>query len=133
MKLYLAGPINGCTDEEANGWRTEVKKLHPDVLDPMARDFRGVEGNHTALIVEGDKKDIDECDGVIVWFEKPTVGTSMEILYAWERRKPVVLINRSDRPLSPWLTYHCIASVSSIEDALEAHRSFFSFTHPKSA
>lgn len=117
-KIYLAGPINGCTDAEANGWRSEAKRLHSDVLDPMARDYRGKESENVESIVEGDKADIMACDGILVYFEKPSVGTSMEVLFAWERNKPVVVVNRSGKPPSPWLVYHSKAIVTSIEEGL---------------
>ena len=120
MKLYLAGPINGCTDAEANNWRSAVKKLHNDVLDPMARDYRGKETEAVKQIVEGDKADIDVCDGVLVWFERPSVGTSMEVLYAWEHNKPVVVVNRSGKPASPWLVYHSIAVCGTAQEAIAA-------------
>lgn len=47
MIIYLAGPINGCTDAQANDWRTEAKRIAAErghtCLDPMARDYRGRE------------------------------------------------------------------------------------------
>lgn len=118
MKLYLAGPINGCTDAEANDWRSAVKKIHPDCLDPMARDYRGKESENCEDIVIGDKADIDSSDALVVWYERPSVGTSMEVLYAWERRKPVAIIDKSGKPLSPWLQYHATYICSSVEDAV---------------
>jgi nucleoside 2-deoxyribosyltransferase len=118
MKIYLAGPINGCTDSEATSWRYAVKQLHSDVLDPMVRDYRGRESDNIKEIVEGDKADIDSCDGMIVWFERPSVGTSMEVLYAYDRGIPVVVINRSFAAISPWLLYHSKCIVGSIPDAL---------------
>jgi len=30
MKVYLCGPINGCTDEECKNWRETVKAQLPD-------------------------------------------------------------------------------------------------------
>src|SRR5438105_2818876 len=114
MKIYLAGPINACSDSEANDWRTEFKSVHSDCLDPMIRDYRGVEEMKFREIVENDKSDIDSCDTIVVWFERPSVGTSMEILYAWERGKPIILIDRSNAPLSPWLRYHSTQIVNSI-------------------
>ncbi len=125
-KLYLAGPINGCSDDEANGWRSKVKLLHPNVLDPMSRDYRGKEAENCASIVEGDKRDIDSCDALLVYFEKPSVGTSMEVLYAWERQKPVILIDYSGRPLSPWLLYHSSIVCRSIEEAVCRFSEMFS-------
>lgn len=125
MKLYLAGPINGCTDAEANDWRSAVKKLHPDCLDPMARDYRGKEAENVGAIVEGDKADIDSCDAVLVYFERPSVGTSMEVLYAWERKKPVALVDKSNKPISPWLSYHSAYVSTTIEDAVHRITSHF--------
>jgi nucleoside 2-deoxyribosyltransferase len=118
MKIYLAGPINGCTDEQANGWRSRVKALHADCLDPMSRDYRGKESDSVAEIVEGDKSDIDQCDAVLVYFERPSVGTSMEVLYAWERKKPVIVIDHSDKPISPWLKYHSNYICLSVFEAI---------------
>lgn len=117
-KIYLAGPINGCTDAEANDWRSAAKKLHSDVLDPMDRDYRGKESENVASIVEGDKDDIAVCDAVLVYFEKPSVGTSMEVFFAWQLGKPVVIVNRSGKPPSPWLVYHSSTVVGSIEEAI---------------
>jgi nucleoside 2-deoxyribosyltransferase len=119
VKLYLAGPINGCSDSECKDWRSAVKALHPNCLDPMSRDYRGKEADSVVDIVEGDKRDIDECDVVVVFFEKPSVGTSMEVLYAWERKKRVVVVNRSGKPVSPWLVYHSDRVVESLEDAVQ--------------
>ncbi len=136
--IYLAGPINGCTDEQAKGWRETAAVLFVmdgwAILDPMARDYRGKENEAVNEIVEGDKADIDACDGVLVWFERPSVGTSMEVLYAWERGIPVVVVNRSGKPASPWLTYHARAVCSSASEALaalnEAPNTLLSHTAP---
>jgi hypothetical protein len=43
MKIYLAGPINGCNDADACDWRNEIKQKHPDVFNPMDRDYRNIE------------------------------------------------------------------------------------------
>jgi nucleoside 2-deoxyribosyltransferase len=87
MKTYLAGPIFGKTDADCKNWRDYVKSRLPDCVDPMARDFRGMEHDPATVkaIVEGDKADIDGCGAVLVKFDGPSVGTSMEVLYAWER------------------------------------------------
>lgn len=121
--LYLCGPINGCTDEECNDWRSAVKSMWDgEALDPMRRDYRGKEAESYREIVELDKIDVARCDVVIVMYDKPSVGTSMEILYAWQLGKPVVLICRPDANLSPWLRYHTHKQVHSIAAATEAAR-----------
>jgi len=40
VKVYLCGPINGRTDDDAKNWREYAKTRLPDTLDPMARDYR---------------------------------------------------------------------------------------------
>lgn len=118
---YLCGPINGCTDEEANEWRSKVKALWPGpTRDPMRRDYRGREAESVREIVELDKIDVASSDVLIVSYDKPSVGTSMEVIWAWERGKPVVVIHRPDVSLSPWLVYHSHARVHDYGAAVEA-------------
>lgn len=117
--IYLCGPINGCTDAEANDWRTSVKALWlGKCIDPMKRDYRGKEFEAFREIVELDKIEIASCDVVLVNYDKPSVGTSLEILYAWERGKRVVVVCRPDAVISPWLRYHSHCLAHSFADAL---------------
>ncbi len=117
-RVYLAGPIFGCEDVEATNWRSCAKDLlvGVEVCDPMDRDYRGQEDLNVAEIVEEDKATIDTCDYLLVKFDKPSVGTSMEMLYAWERGKAVVVVSEGDR-LSPWLRYHAKAIFRTLMEA----------------
>lgn len=115
--VYLCGPIAGCTDEECKNWRDQVKLVLPSTLDPMRRDYRGREGGCEKEIVEGDKADIDQCGALLVNYDKPSVGTSMEVLYAWERKKFIIIVARPDTKLSPWLVYHSSMVVSTFGEA----------------
>jgi len=120
--VYLAGAINGCSDSEAIDWRTycttSLGIIGISTIDPMSRDYRGREDQCVNEIVELDKLDIDNCDAMIVSYQRPSVGTSMEILYAWERGKPVIVFTDT-KSISPWLRYHSSHIVNSIDDALE--------------
>ena len=43
LTIYLAGPINGCSDDECNNWRDSfIKKMDGDYefRNPMMRDYR---------------------------------------------------------------------------------------------
>jgi len=123
MKVYLCGPINGRSDDECTGWREYAKQSLPDTLDPMARDYRGreLEPGIAAEIVAGDEEDIRACDVLLVYYDKPSVGTSMEIRMARkELGKRVVLVNKSAAPLSPWLLYHCSEIYPSLDAAIRA-------------
>lgn len=117
MKTYLCGPINGCTDEECKDWREAAKKVLPETVDPMVRDYRGREDECVNEIVELDKKDIDDCEAILVNYDKPSVGTSMEILYAWYRYKYIVIVCKEGTKLSPWLKYHSNVIVHSFDEA----------------
>ena len=127
MKVYLAGPIMGCTDREARDWRAEATRiLGPEnVLDPMVRDYRGNEDANVDVIVEGDKADIDSCTAILAYCPHPSVGTSMEILYAHERGIPVhAVVNRGSQ-VSPWLRYHAESvthNVKAVATLLQAGR-----------
>jgi nucleoside 2-deoxyribosyltransferase len=119
MKVYLCGPINGCTDEECNDWRTAAKGYFPSAVDPMVRDYRGREAECVNEIVELDKQDIDTCRVVLVNYDKPSVGTAMEVFYAWQQETPVVVMCKSGTSISPWLRYHSNAIVHTLKDAVE--------------
>lgn len=120
--IYLCGPINGRTTEHATNWREAAKKLWDGrCLDPMRRDYRGreLEPGIAAEIVAGDIEDIQQSDAILVYFDQPSVGTSMEVFYAKHvLGKPVVVINASDKPLSPWLIHHSDATTRHLSVAL---------------
>lgn len=120
--IYLCGPINGRTTEDATNWRDIVKaRWDGRCLDPMARDYRGreLEPGIAAEIVAGDIEDINASDAILVFFDKPSVGTAMEVFYAKHvLNKPVVVIDAQDKPLSPWLLHHSDQQTRHISVAL---------------
>lgn len=120
MRIYLAGPVYGCSDSEAHAWRDIVRADHlgrtNELVDPMVRDYRGVELDNVEAIVTGDKADIDRCDAVLANCWQPSYGTAMEILYAHERNKIVVVVSDSG---SPWLAAHAELVTPHLESALQ--------------
>lgn len=118
LKVYLCGPINGCSDEEARGWRQRAKELLPecDFLDPMDRDYRGKEDQNVPEIVEGDKRDIQSCDVLLRRGRPVSEGSAEETLFAWNEGKRVVAF--APPPVSPWLRYHANCGVyPTLEEA----------------
>lgn len=111
MKVYLAGPINGCSDSECIDWREQVKLwLHPDieVIDPMDRDYRGRELENMEDIIHADKKDIHSSDIILANITKPSAGTSMEIFWGWTLGIGTYAFTENDpNSVSPWIAYHC--------------------------
>lgn len=120
MKVYLAGPINGCTDDESRNWREDVKLFlgEENCIDPFRRDYRGREADNVQEIVELDKRDIREATTVLANCWQPSAGTSMEILYAWAGSVKVVAIVPPNARVSPWIQYHSDYVARSLEDAL---------------
>ena len=127
--IYLAGPINGCDDHVANAWRDStiehfdyIPRYRGEIewLNPMSRDYRGKEAGSIAEIVTLDKRDVDRSNILVARVLKPSVGTSMEILYAWERGIPVILWVDAGTDTSPWLLYHATTVVLGFDDAMEA-------------
>lgn len=108
----------GCTDFEAKNWRDLVSSKLPNTIDPMRRDYRGREQELYREVVELDKRDILQADVILVNYSAPSVGTSMEILWAWINRIPVVLVTKPENRLSPWLLYHCTKICHSFEEAI---------------
>lgn len=123
--LYAAGPILGQSDAECKDWREEltarVKPLGIQIKNPMDRDYRGKEVDNIADIVEDDKRDINFCDGIVVRYTAPSVGTSQEEIYAWENGKYVFLwiTPEAKQPVSPWLLYHAHVVVYSLDNLID--------------
>jgi len=83
---------------------------------------RGYEPGIAREIVEADKRDIMNSDGLIVYYALPSVGTSMEILFAWEQHKPIIVVNATMHPeneLSLWLRHHATRIVPDINTAIK--------------
>lgn len=119
-RVYLCGPINGCTDDEATTWREQVKTaLGADAcIDPMRRDYRGREDECVDEIVAGDLADIEAATVILANCWAPSFGTAMELWHA--RRKPVVVIAPPGKPVSPWLRHVADDVVHNLDDAIAA-------------
>lgn len=117
--IYLCGPINGCTDAECSDWREFVKtQWEGPTLDPMRRDYRGKEDESVNEIVTLDKVDIANSDAILVNYDKPSVGTSMEVYLAFTAGKLVVVVAKPGERISPWLRYHSHKIADGFGDAL---------------
>lgn len=109
MKIYLCGGINGLSDADAKNWREEAKTRLKDheCIDPMRRDYRGVEYQHVDEIVKEDLKDIIDSDFILVNATRPSWGTAMELVYAQLHGKIVIaIVDITELNISPWLMYH---------------------------
>ncbi len=122
LRIYLAGPIFGTTEEDQK-WRQYVKKdlsaTGYKVIDPLElRDYRGQEKEKAFEIVEKDLKDLKKSDILLIYAPKPSWGTAMEVVYAYLQSKQIITV-APEKEISPWLKYHTDILVSSFEEMLK--------------
>ena len=138
-KIYLCGGIKDLSDEEATEWRNiaidelenrprEFKKGLKNTscvrqfkcLDPMRRNFRDDEFQSQNEIVQLDKADIIAADILLVNATKPSWGTAMEILFAFEKHKIVVVFSGGNYvDVSPWVAFHSTRVCRTMEEAID--------------
>lgn len=151
IKIYASGPIAGCDDASCKDWREYLKekycisrqnpegkvlysKRYIQIIDPMRRDYRHLSRDmkmstfeDQKKIVTLDKADIRRSDAMIVWTGKPfpSVGTSMEVMYAFDQGVYTITVNPNNDVLSPWLYYHSHKIVLTLDDAIDNIQKFF--------
>jgi len=107
--VYLAGPMEHVSADEAKGWRDiaswQLKQSDVLTLDPTRR-LHNFEKRAMKRIFELDLRDIQECDIILVNLDNPTVakhGTAMEVFYAsYVLRKPVVAFKADASIIHPF-------------------------------
>ena len=121
MKVYLAGPI-----PTQKKWREKItqslKELNHEIIVFNPENFENTYS--PATIVNYDKSIIKKCDLLIANITRLSAGTSMEILYAWERDIPVLLIANKEIK-NPWLIHHSSFIVKNLEEAVNILNNHF--------
>ena len=122
-KIYLSGPIMDEHPEAAATWRVRATQaLNEDfiLLDPMRRDFKDREVDSANEIVEFDLQDVRDADILLVNYNKPSIGTSMEVFYAaHDLGKFIVGFSPfSFQECSPWMVRYCTKILPSLESAV---------------
>jgi nucleoside 2-deoxyribosyltransferase len=122
--IYLSGPIMDVHLGEARAWRDEAKKLLKPrfrLLDPMRRKFVDRQVDSANEIVEFDLQDVRDADILLVNYNKPSIGTSMEVFYAaHDLGKFVVAFSPFEfKDCSPWMVRYCTKILGSLEEACE--------------
>ena len=115
LTVYLAGPISGCDYLEATDWRdyvedalnsSEVKCLNPMRNKEMLEEETSMSPlgyDHPLTTQRGvmtrDHNDCIHADLVFVNLLGPkrvSIGTVMELAWAWEKRIPIVCLMEKD-------------------------------------
>ena len=128
--IYLSGPIMDEFHGAAREWRDAAKKQLSDefrLLDPMRRQFVDRQVDSANEIVEFDLQDVRDADIILVNYNKPSIGTSMEVFYAaYCKGKFVVTFSPfSFEECSPWIVKFSTKILPSLEDACRYIRNNF--------
>ena len=120
--IYLSGPIMDEFHGAAREWREAAKKLLSSdfrLLDPMRRQFVDRQVDSANEIVEFDLQDVRDANIILVNYNKPSIGTSMEVFYAaYCKGKFVVAFSPfSFENCSPWIVKFSTKILPSLEDA----------------
>lgn len=111
MKIYLAGPITGCTFDECTDWRQDfIKRFKThgvECLSPMRgkeylKQIGEICGSYPDFgplassrgIMTRDHWDCTRCDLVLfnlIGAKTVSIGTVMELAWAWDHRIPTVV------------------------------------------
>ena len=124
VTIYLSGPIMDENCGVAREWREFVKNRLGEryhLLDPMRRKFVDRQVDSANEIVEFDLRDVRKADIVLVNYNKPSIGTSMEVFYAAHvLGKFVVAFSPFEyADCSPWMAKYCTKILPSLESACE--------------
>jgi len=122
--IYLSGPIMDEHLGEARAWRKTAKLLLQNkfhLLDPMRRQFIDRQVDSANEIVEFDLQDVRESDILLVNYNKPSIGTSMEVFYAAQNLGKFVVAFSPFKfeNCSPWMVRYCTKILSSLEEACD--------------
>ncbi|AYO30625.1 hypothetical protein D2962_08305 [Biomaibacter acetigenes] len=120
--VYLSGSINGQSWHFAKEWRelasAELLQASYNVIDPT--EGRKETDTDSKDIVERDLKGIEQADMLLVEMDcsgTAYIGTAMEIRYAWELGKEIIVWGKANRD-SHWMRYHTRLWFDTLRDAL---------------
>jgi glycosyltransferase involved in cell wall biosynthesis len=88
LRIYLAGPIRGCNDEQKTWWRNEVKQL-------LKKDFDFEDPTEWAddFVLSREIAKLEACDILLANMWKESIGTTLGIVRARHQGKPVILVD----------------------------------------
>jgi nucleoside 2-deoxyribosyltransferase len=140
MKVYLAGFINGKKIRQCAEWRKQIRDFYADYkgarypvdfLDPLNMEDLGridKEGLTSSIprnaIVHKDYMSVRAADMIIANLDtfgekRPCIGTFCECAWAYEFRKPLILItNNKSYSEHPFLSYFASYIVKDVKELL---------------
>ena len=139
--IYLAGPIAGCTAEEATEWRKYVCTFFPHGIvgisplrcEPLKDGMTYTEPGATEkkwsdprAIATKNWLDTESCDLVLAYLPKelnersPSYGTTIEIGWAIGLRKPLIVVSDDEYLMNhPLIKHNASWRFDNLEDAAD--------------
>ena len=123
-KAFISGPILGM--ETNQGYRLTVTdiliKAGFEVIDPWKREQVLYKGDErcwwdkvpTFDFIQRDLDDADRCDVMVVYLPIISAGACMEMFYAKQKGKTVIVISEI-KCLSPWIIAYSDKVVTSFD------------------
>jgi len=126
FRVYLAGPISGCNDEQRRFWRRWVREHEPEfeVLDPT--DNLGDPAEDSYDLIRRDLQAIEQSDGVLVNMWKESIGSAIGVVQA-RRHGKVVVVADPNRLRNRMLDFYADAVVSSLSEAVRVLRNLLRY------
>lgn len=137
VQIYLSGAMGSLSMEEQSKWRSQIinaikfggyeYEKKPVFFNPVCHyNFEEKRHKSEREIVEFDLNAVRNSDLVIVNFNDPkSIGTCSELAIAYDRRIPIIGINKDKLELHPWLECFCIRMCDDIREAVEYTVDFF--------
>jgi nucleoside 2-deoxyribosyltransferase len=109
MKLMVCGPVARGGIEKIRCFQDFLRRNGFDLIDQFQfeamdysriQDFRG-KNELSKKIVKNDLDFIENCDAIVALCDEPSFGTAIEIYYAKNKGKKVIIFNERPQP-SPW-------------------------------
>jgi nucleoside 2-deoxyribosyltransferase len=131
--VFISGPIQGM--ENMQDYRNVIGQLclslGYNIIDPWQREKNLYNRDEPCWwmkvpaheFVKRDLEDIDRSSMVIAYLPRLSAGTCMEIFYAKQKGKHVVVVSDIDC-LSPWITVHAdkiVKNFKELEEELKKH------------
>lgn len=129
-KVFLSGPMRGISREDALGWRKDAAKLlssHFEVIHALrGREEKETFADPKSAVIR-DLSDIKNSDILLVndSIDASMIGTAMEIFYAFQLNKPVILFGNAHEK-DYWLNYHSHLRTKTMEEACDVLKNLFS-------
>lgn len=152
ISIYLAGPITGCTEGQANDWRKDfaarlesihIRGISPLRCEPLHGPVYGSTYNDprfgTAKAISSKNlMDLRKCDLTLAYFPRaeterwPSIGTILEIGAAHENHKPIIIVSEYIRTTEhPVLNAFGGWMLSTLDEAFDTiHGLFGEYTRP---